>query len=124
MVSRGSAIKSVQHYPYFTETKKTDFPTVVSFGKNKVMTMFIQSNHHHGQIETSRMLFQQVHTEGVADTGGDTHKITIQFQAILVPTGDVEDKDYYLTAGAEYGNEQYVWVGQEKVTVSRQTRVG
>ena len=68
------------------------------------------------------MLFQQVHTNGQPDSG-ELNKITIQFQAILLPTGDVEDKDYYITAGAEYGDEQYVWVGQEKVTVARQVRV-
>ena len=120
MVSRGSKIQSVQNYPYFTETKKTGFPTVVRCVK---LTLTSKLDFKLSQIETSRMLFQQVHTNDQEDTGGGTHKITIQFQAILVPTGDVEDKDYYITAGAEYGNEQYVWVGQEKVTVSRAARV-
>ena len=69
------------------------------------------------------MLFQQVHTNGMTDSL-EENKITVQFQAILLPTGDVQDKDYYITAGAEYGDEQYVWVGQEKVTVARVPRVG
>ena len=72
-----------------------------------------------------------MHTEG-PDTGSDEvgeamteedNQITIQFQALLVPTGRVEDTDYFITAGAEYGDEQFVWVGQEKVTVHRRHRV-
>lgn len=47
------------------------------------------------------------------------------FQAVVVKTADLESgKKYYITAGAEYGNEQYVWVSQREITTALEDRVG
>ena len=62
------------------------------------------------------MLLEQVHTEGVPDDTGDDNKVTVQFQAVAVSVDDLDTAtDYYLTAGVEYGHEQYVWVGQAHI---------
>ena len=61
------------------------------------------------------MLLEQVHTDSTEDAG-DANKVVVQFQAVAVDVPDLESaRDYYLTAGVEYGNEQYVWVGQAHI---------
>ena len=69
---------------------------------------------------------EQVHTSNTstdAPEPADNNKITFQFQFILVDTSDKYTGNYYLTAGVEYGNQAYVWVGQAAITTAYQVRV-
>ena len=68
---------------------------------------------------------EQLHTNDNPD-GGDRNHIVVQFQAILLDLGiDANgnaaaaqtDMLYYITAGVEYGNEEYVWIGQQEIKV-------
>ena len=74
------------------------------------------------QIEKSHIRLEQVHTSNVS-TGTNDNTITFQFQFILVDTSDKYTGQYYLTAGVEYGNQAYVWVGQAAITTAYQVRV-
>ena len=74
------------------------------------------------QIEKSHILLEQVHTSNTSNLVDD-NKITFQFQFILVDTSDKYTGNYYLTAGVEYGNQAYVWVGQAAITTAYQVRV-
>lgn len=65
---------------------------------------------------------EQVHTSNTSDLADD-NKITFQFQFILVDTSDKYTGNYYLTAGVEYGDQAYVWVGQAAITTAYQVRV-
>ncbi len=60
-----------------------------------------------------------VHTDG-EETTGDENKITAKFQAVManLDSGDpvTSGSNYYITAGASYANDEYVWIGQKKVT--------
>ena len=61
------------------------------------------------------MVLEQLHTDSNQVTD-DSNKIKVQFQAIMVPTSDLTTAtDYYLSAGAEYGNEAGL-LGIEAVT--------
>ena len=74
------------------------------------------------QIEKSAILLEQVHTSNTSDAAS-ANKITFQFQFILVDTSDKYTGSYYLTAGVEYGDQAYVWVGQAAITTAYQVRV-
>ena len=63
-----------------------------------------------------------MHTSNTSDSADD-NKITFQFQFILVDTSDKYTGNYYLTAGVEYGDQAYVWVGQAAITTAYQVRV-
>ncbi|TRY70980.1 hypothetical protein TCAL_11101 [Tigriopus californicus] len=90
---RGSNIKAIQEYPHYTETNMHEFPNLV---------------------EKTRLQFQQVHTNNISDLVNN--KIGVQFQAVMVPSpGMVNGEDYYITAGAEYGEDTYVWIYEAKV---------
>eukprot|EP00094_Tigriopus_californicus_P011496 TCALIF_11101-PA protein Name:"Protein of unknown function" AED:0.09 eAED:0.09 QI:0/0.77/0.73/0.95/0.48/0.58/46/1495/2737 len=84
---RGSNIKAIQEYPHYTETNMHEFPNLV---------------------EKTRLQFQQVHTNNISDLVNN--KIGVQFQAVMVPSpGMVNGEDYYITAGAEYGEDTYIY---------------
>ena len=57
-----------------------------------------------------------MHTDNTNDTG-DANKIEFQFMAIVVNTDDLfTATNYHITAGVEYGNEEYVWIGEATVS--------
>ena len=65
------------------------------------------------QVEKTTLILEQLHTDGI-QASDDSNKVKVQFQAVMVPVNDlVTATDYFLTAGAEYGNEGFVWVGNE-----------
>jgi len=68
-------------------------------------------------VEKSSILLEQVHTGGL-EAGGDPNdnQMTLQFQAVMVNTDDVmSNQRYFITAGVEFGNEEYVWIGQAEI---------
>ena len=51
------------------------------------------------------------------DQSTDT-KFEVQFRAMLVNLPEVANGEKrYITAGAEYGNSEYIWIGQAEITV-------
>ena len=101
---KGDQIKAIQEFPVYQDMAYPSYPGV--FGKGKI-------------------IMEQLHTGGNGGEGDTTH-VVIKFTAILVNVGEnlggvasplLTGKTYYLTAGAEYGNGAYVWVGQMPVTL-------
>ena len=69
------------------------------------------------QTEKTRMLLEQTHTGG-SDSTGDNNVFEAQFQAVVldsVPDPLIDGGKYYISAGVEYGNGAYVWVGQAEI---------
>ena len=70
------------------------------------------------------MTLEQLHTQGLED-GGDKNKIEVKFTAVMLDVGEtlggaaagLADQTYYVTVGVSYGTQQFVWVGQQEVTV-------
>ncbi|XP_076335165.1 uncharacterized protein LOC143238644 [Tachypleus tridentatus] len=52
---------------------------------------------------------------GMVSNPGGENIIVITFSVTMVRNSIVDQKKYYVTAGAEYDNENYVWVGQSEV---------
>ena len=75
-------------------------------------------------------ILENVHTDNRA-ASGDQNKLKLQFQAVMMNPEHPENasialkdgKDYYITAGVEYGQEGFVWTGQAKVTTVLQNLV-
>ena len=70
-------------------------------------------------VEKSIIIFEHLHTTGSDSYAADQTRIQIQFQAILLNLDDDENslesgKDYFITAGVEYG--ELLMVGQAKIT--------
>lgn len=63
-----------------------------------------------------------MHTDGTAVTNTE-NMIKLQVQFFAVDVTDLTDIAYYLTAGVEYGDQSYVWVGQAPITVAKAVRV-
>jgi hypothetical protein len=71
-------------------------------------------------VQKTTVILENVHTAGL-ESPDDHNKFQLQFQAILVnPKTTLNElknaKDYYITAGVEYADGAYVWVGQAKIT--------
>ena len=102
VTSKGDNIKSIQTDPYYEDKPKQDYPSV---------------------IEKTTILLEHVHTDDTEDPNDD-NKLVFQFMAIMVSTDDLETaRDYYITAGVEYGIDEHVWIGQAKVTSVLLSRV-
>ncbi len=98
-VTFGKQVQAVQADPVYTDEPFDQYPTVV---------------------QKTTVLMEHVHTGGNM-SASDHNMIQIQFQAILVDPKTTANnlkngKDYYITAGVEYADGAYVWVGQAKVT--------
>lgn len=96
MVSNRGDQVTVSTGPIYKDVAKADFPTVV---------------------EKAVIDWTNVQTTG--PDGTDKNTINVQFQAMMVPLPELENgKKYYVSAGIEYAEEAYVWVGQIEVTAS------
>ena len=63
------------------------------------------------QIEKAIVPYKELHTTGDAKTA------EVQFQAMLVNLPEVANgQNRYITAGLEYGDSTYIWVGQASIT--------
>ena len=54
----------------------------------------------------------------------EANKITIEWCAVMIKNdGTVNGKSYWVSAGAEYNNDNEVWVGQASFTARLSTEV-
>ena len=102
----GTQIQAVQYIPVYVDEPYAAYPTVT---------------------EKTIVTLENVHTDGL-DSPDDHNILRFQFQAVLVdpkiPTNWLKNgKDYYITAGVEYSDGAYIWVGQGKVTTVLLTTV-
>ena len=63
------------------------------------------------QIEKAIVPYKEI------ETSGNDRSAEVQFEAMMVDIGDISgSQDRHITAGLEYGDSGYIWVGQAKVT--------
>ena len=83
-------------------------------------------------VGKAKATLEHVHT-GNQPSNGDQNTLKLQFQALMMnpeiadgtnASNALKDgKDYYITAGVEYGTEGFIWTGQAKVTTALQSLV-
>jgi len=56
---------------------------------------------------------EHTHTNGTP-TAGEENVFQVQFQSVAVGLSNGEA--YYITAGASFGHEEYIWVAQAEVS--------
>ena len=98
--ARGSNVAFLTDHPYFEEETKEDYPSV---------------------NQRVSILVQDAHTSST-ESEGDDNKITFEFTSVFlnIPEESVNDKEYYIAAGVNYGDGEYVWIGQVKVVADIQ----
>ena len=63
------------------------------------------------QIEKAIVPYKEI------ETSGTERSAQVQFEAMMVYIGDVSGgQNRHITAGLEYGDSAYIWVGQASVT--------
>ena len=66
------------------------------------------------------MLLEQVHTSG-EQTESTLNQYRVNFQSVLVDTAPTPIRDnskYVITAGVEYADEEYIWIGQAEISTA------
>jgi len=113
VVDKGDGIEAIQENAVYEDHLKTGHPTIVR-GLPDVIAL--SKRFSRLQIEKTSILLEQVHTNGAEAPDTTNNQLIFQFQAVMVATSDlVSNKRYYITAGVEYGDEEYVWIGQAEV---------
>ena len=71
------------------------------------------------QVEKASISMEQVHTSGNQGTTDALH-YEIQFQALAMNMEEdlLDNTNYYITAGVEYGHEAYIWIGQAEISTA------
>lgn len=80
----------------------------------------------------SRLTLEHVHTGNQSGPGNENH-VVVKFQALMVDLPkDIEGNgitytngdELYVTAGASYGNGDFVWIGHVPVIHQHEENVG
>ncbi len=76
-------------------------------------------------VKTS-LLLEQTHTDGYG-AKDELGKLQVQFQAVAVNTEEdllLDGETYFITAGADFAEGEYIWVAQAETATSLIGQVG
>ncbi len=96
---------------------------IVANQTDPIYSEVAKAGYENSVVEKARFELFELHTDAL-QSATDLNQLTVTFTAIMVGTSDLLDAtDYFITAGAEYLDEEYVWVGQQPVTSSLVSQV-